>query len=600
MKICFKGDAMRMTLPFYGDLTPKRQNKMKAGLICKKRLMKLNAFALFALFMVVLPDLLMAQKDTDINGKDVVPKIILPGITQSDFQHAFDVLQGCVVTRLPVFGFTHPFMYPGGLYDKWWYSIDSIHVLGITLPGVPYFEKYWWEEDGSLALSGAKWANEKFAENVLRDFIAVQKPDGRIPLFSPDTLSLPNKVSSLPVLFEVGYTIARRTSDAALVRSTYYCLKRYLDWWLSYSVRRDSGTGLITGIFEESAPPDEGSAFTRIPVDLNSEVIIGCRNVASLARRLNDVRNCQKYSRLELELKELMNKHLWVDSAYYAFIIPDRQFEKRLLSNTFYPLEDNIAEGPQVTQLLNLLTDNRYFNWDQNPVTTVAKTDSTYSEEAGTYNGKQWVGDIWSMKNVAIIQGLEDVGRYDLSARLSYSTAMLFNNNCSEFIIPSSGLGQGQLDYAWSASQYIQIIIEKIFGVDYDGFNKTITIMPRLTKELWGHDLALDSLLLPGRNRLSVHISSDDSGEVRISYTILASHKNAMTVIVALPENGNIIYKASDARNHSLELMVLRKGYAQIFQRNNGRKVSGQVNFIATVARQNKGNASSLKRQIPN
>jgi len=358
-----------------------------------------------------------------------------------------------------------------------------------------------------------------------------------------------------------------------------------LDWWLSYTVRRDSATGLISGIFEESIPTDEGSAFTRIPVDLNTEVVLGCRNVAALAARLGETQVYQKYTRLEQELKNSMNKYLWADSAYYAYILPDKQFERRFLCNTFYPLEDNIAEEAQVTKLLNLLTDDRYFNWDHNPVTTDAKTDSNYSEEAGVYDGKQWVGDIWSMKNVSIIQGLEDVGRYDLSAYLSYKTAMLFNNNCSEFIIPSSGLGQGQLDYAWSASQYIQIIIEKIFGVDYDESNKTITIMPRLTKALWGHDLSLDSLPLPGGNRLNLHISSSNSREISIKYEVLECHKNNMAVIVALPENGKTIYNAINANDRHAEMTTITTGSALIYQINNGKEATGQVNFIPNSTR---------------
>ena len=350
-------------------------------------------------------------------------------------------------------------------------------------------------------------------------------------------------------------------------------------------MRRDSATGLITGVFEESLPSDEGRPFARASVDLNTEVVIGCVNVAKLAWRLGDMEDYRKYNEIGMELKTSVNKYLWADSAYYSYIIPDRQFDKRLLCNAFDPLEENIAQGTQVTKLLNLLTDNRYFNWDQNPVTTAAKTDPTYNEAAGVYNGKQWMGNIWSMKNVAIIQGLEDIGRYDLSAHLSYKTAMLFNNNCSEFIIPSSGLGQGQLDYASSASQYIQIIIEKIFGVDYNESDKTITIMPRLAKALWGHDLSLDSLPLPDGNRLNLHISSSNSGEISIGYEVLESSKNSMDVIVALPENENVVYTATDARKKSVELTTITMGSARIYQINNGKEGAGQVNFVPNSSR---------------
>jgi Mannosylglycerate hydrolase MGH1-like glycoside hydrolase domain len=520
-----------------------------------------------------------AQQAVDLNGKDVVPIINFPGVNQNDWQDAFSVLQSCTVTNLPVHGFTHPFTYPGGLYDKWWYRIDSINVLGVKLPTEPTFEKFWWELDGSLALSGAKWVNEDFAENVMRDFINVQKPSGRIPLFSLDKLSQ-SRVSAFPVLFEIGYDIAERSNDETLVRQIFSCLRKYLDWWLSQSVRRDSTTGLITGIFEESLPPDEGDFFTRAPVDLNCEVIIGCDNVARLAKFTGDIADYLKYKKIGQSLRNSVNKYLWADSAYYPYNVKKRILSNRLTSNAFYPLEDSIATEDRIKKLVNILTNNRYFNWNDNPVTTAAKSDSEYNETPGVYNGKQWLGDIWTMKNVAIIQGLEDIGRYDLASYLSYKTVMLFNNNYSEFIIPSTGLGQGQLQYCWSASQYIQILIEHIFGIEYDEFNKTITIMPRLDRSLLGKSLSLDSLLLPDNNRLYTHIRFDDNGNVSINYQITGNEKNEMKVVIALPANGKTQFKAIGRKNRNLALNEINKGLGNIFEYSNGLKSKGNIYFI--------------------
>jgi len=499
---------------------------------------------------------LNAQQSINLNGNEVVPKITFPGITQSDFQDAFNVLNECLITKLPVHGFTYPFMSPGGGYAK-----------------------DWWQLDGSLTLSGAKWVNQKFAENVLKDFIEVQKPDGRIPLYGPDNISLPFKVSSLPKLFEVGYAIVRRTNDTALVRKMYNCLKKYLDWWFSF--RQDRQIGLITGVFEESFPVDESQLKARAPVDLNVEVAVGCRNVAKLAKYFGDVADYKKYTRLEQNLKVAINKYLWADSAYYSYYITRRKFDNRLLCDTFDPLKDNIAQSEKVNKLLKLLTDNRYFNWDENPITSAAKTDSVYNETGGVYNGKQWMGDIWTMRNESIIKGLEDIGRYDLAAYLSYKTAMLFNNNYSEFVIPSNGRGQGQLRYGWSASQYIQIIIEHIFGVDYNKFNNTITIMPRLDKSLVGKEISLDSLLLPNSNRLNLNISNK-AGKVSIRYSITGGNNN-MKIILALPENSNHKYIGSNKENHSIRLSKLIKGAAKIYEFNCGKKSEDEISFIHKI-----------------
>ncbi|MBM3289972.1 MAG: hypothetical protein FJY92_07450, partial [Candidatus Hydrogenedentes bacterium] len=97
----------------------------------------------------------------DVASAAVVPKITLPGIDQAAFADAFKVLDECLISNVPVHGFTEPVMGPGGAYGE-----------------------NWWQLDSSLACDGAKWANQSFAEGVLRGFGAVQSqnPDGRIDL----------------------------------------------------------------------------------------------------------------------------------------------------------------------------------------------------------------------------------------------------------------------------------------------------------------------------------------------------------------------------------------------------------------------------------
>jgi hypothetical protein len=499
-----------------------------------------------------------AQQTFNINGKDVVPRITFPGITQDDFQDAFNVLNECLVTNLPVAGFTRAFMYPGGEYYK-----------------------NWWQLDGSLALSGSKWASQKFAEGVVRNFIEVQRPDGRIPLYGPDTIALPFGTSSLPTLFEIGFEVVRRSDDTALVRATYTCLKKYLHWWLSDTVRRDSPSGLITGVFEETVPPDfSNTRFVRAPVDLNVELVLGCANIAALARRLGVRSEYEKYSALQKELTNLINKYMWDEKkgAYLSYFIKKQERDDRLTWYTFYPFRLNIAPGDRAEQMVKMLVDDRYFGWSGNTLTSAAKTDTTYNETKGVYNGKQWSGAIWTLCNDAIVKGLEDIGRYDLSAHLALKTARLFNANYAEFIMPSDGSGQGQLRYCWSASQYVEILVEKIFGVDYDAFGKTLTIMPRLDADLLGHDIALDSLLLPNGSRLTLHISNQPKG-VTIAYA-LAGKKNTMDILLAMPVNGNQSYTAVDAKQRSAKFMRIKKGAAWIYQVNTGKKSGGEIMFV--------------------
>jgi hypothetical protein len=229
--------------------------------------------------------------------------------------------------------------------------------------------------------------------------------------------------------------------------------------------------------------------------------------------------------------------------------------------------------------MVQMLVNNKYFNWNNNAITSAAKTDKVYNESVGTYNGSPaWEGDIWSLRNETVIQGLEDIGRYDLSSHLALKTVKLFNAKYAEFIKPSDGSGQGQPRYGWSASQYIQIIIEKIFGVDYNKFTGTITIMPGLDEGLIGKDISLDSLLLPNGNRLNLSIS-DRPKRVSVKYNITGEGNN-MNIVLALPANNRNAYTAVDFKNDTLKLKKIIKGAAKIYQFSNGTKPNGEISFI--------------------
>ena len=73
----------------------------------------------------------------DVSSERLVPRVSLPGIRQADFADAFKVLDECLITNVPVHGFTYPVMGPGGAYGE-----------------------NWWQLDSSLNASGAKWTNQ--------------------------------------------------------------------------------------------------------------------------------------------------------------------------------------------------------------------------------------------------------------------------------------------------------------------------------------------------------------------------------------------------------------------------------------------------------
>lgn len=499
-------------------------------------------FAWISSFSTIAHTDTLRQRD-NIWGDDVIPIIHLPGISQADFKDAFKVLDECMIVEEPRYGFSHPFIAPGGHYGG-----------------------CWWQLDASISLQATKWVNQSFSENALRGFISVQKEDGRIPLYGHDKVPDYPECSSLPKLFEAAHAILKQSNDQQLMQEVYASVKKYLDWWLS-PVRKDAATGLVTGVFEESFPPVEKIEKATAQVDLNVEIVVGCNIIAALAEQLHKKEDVAKYSSEAKALTRAINSYLWNDkaAAFHSYFVNEKRHDKLLACYTFDPLRAQIATPDKHQKMLKMLQDDAYFNWHHNGVTSVAKTDSTYNETTGAYNGAPaWSGDIWSLRNRAIVQGLEAIGRYDLAAELSLKTVRLFNANYTEFLKPSDGSGHGVKRYAWSAAQYIQLIVENIFGIEYNNFTKTIRIQPNLHHTLAGKEIAIKSLRLPDDSRLSVHVLQEKN-QLSIRY-ILSGKKSDMNIVVAAISQDANDCKVTTAKGKQLKTKSIKKGSATVFE----------------------------------
>ncbi|MBI2502813.1 MAG: hypothetical protein HYW07_06225 [Candidatus Latescibacteria bacterium] len=495
----------------------------------------------------------------DLCSDRVVPRIKVPGISQADFREAFKVLDECLVTDVPVYGFPYPVIRPGGGY------------------GVGIYED-WWEIDSSLALAGAKWVNQGFAEDVMRGFgvVQAQNPDGRIDPFGRSAFrGQVGEVSQFPVFFEAAYDVARRTSDQRFSQEIYLTMKRYLDWWLS-PVKRDSGTGLVTGVHEETfgEPFDvaiDGLSQTIAPVDDNVHVALGCSLTARIGHYLaaefklgEYEKEAQAYDKVFEEIKEAINTYLWSeeDGAYYNFNVKERTQRRRLICSTFEPMRLRMAPPDKVERLLSRLLDPALFNWGKLPMTTLAKTEKDYKEATDEDNGRSWfAGDVWTIRNLPIIAGLEDSGRHDLAAELAWTTVKAFNHNYCELLVPSTGEGHGVRRYAFSASQYIQAIIEHVFGVDYDQMRRTLRVVPRIPVELKGQDLSLCDLMLPSSSgsRLALEMRHGRDGETRIAIEITGQLPEG-NLEVLMPRNGRKLQEVVDDQRQALPLIWEAEG----------------------------------------
>ncbi len=437
----------------------------------------------------------------DVCSDRVLPQIHLQGISQLDFEDAFAVLDECIVTDVPLNGFNYPYMAPGGAYGS-----------------------NWWQLDGSLNVAGAKWTNQKFVEDIIRGFAEVQtqNPDGRIDLWGGSTTrGQVADVSSLPRYFEAAYDVARRTNDSLLRNTIFESMKKYLGYWFS-PAKRDKMTGLITGVFEETFSNISSEVGSLAPIDLNVAVAIGCYNTSLIAACMGKAGEADRFLNDFKQLSSSINEYMWSDedNVYYNYLVYEKRHERRLLCTTFDPLLLGIAPPDRVEKLIPALLNPSLFNWGNRPLTTIARTEPDYVEATGVYDGRGWLGDIWTLRNLPVMNGLEDAGKHDLAAELTWSTIKSFNSNYCEFIVPKTGSGEGVQRYGWSASQYIQAIIENLFGIDYDHQDKRLRIVPHIPKELLKQEIEIKNLIIPSVNDLRLDLKIRQTKEGKAAITI--------------------------------------------------------------------------------
>jgi hypothetical protein len=233
----------------------------------------------------------------------------------------------------------------------------------------------------------------------------------------------------------------------------------------------------------------------------------------------------------------------------------------------------NMARPSQREKLIQKLVDPELFCWDKVPLTTAARTHPNFTDDAPSC-GAGWFGMVWTMRNLPIVDGLTDIGRYDLAAHLAWKTIKYFSGNYHEFISPITGQSEGGTPrYCWSASLYIQAIIEYLFGVDYDIAEKRLRIMPLIPDDLAGEKLSLEKLILPtgGDTRLaifiaanqeerliSVEIHGDVVEEMNIEVLQAQAKRKPLPDVIEGPESTDyeIVKRANYSKVEGLETVV--------------------------------------------
>ena len=286
-------------------------------------------------------------------------------------------------------------------------------------------------------------------------------------------------------------------------RQTLTVFEKSIRWWLQN--RQDPQTGLITAVFEETFIPNIISgSLVYAPPDTNIEVAIGCKNAAELAELDGQPEKAFHYRKLAQSIFNAVRKFLWNDEkgAYLPFILPEHRHEPCLMASAF--LGFRLRDTARSKRLSRLLHDPERFNWNTFPLTTIARDDERFTICRGRYTGNPcWSGSVWALTNASVIDALTAGGELEDAAELAVRTIRAFRGNYAEFLTPDTGSGEGVLRYAWTASLFIRIIIENLFGLSYTR-ESGVTAKPNFPKRWAARPAVLEGLTLPDGKRIRI------------------------------------------------------------------------------------------------
>jgi len=211
------------------------------------------------------------------------------------------------------------------------------------------------------------------------------------------------------------------------------------------------------------------------PMDTNERVIIGFENAAKLAEKLGDDKKAQQLRAKKQEIIDAVETYMWneEDGVYYPYVLTRGEQYRALLWHMF--LGFSFAGEARKRKLTKILLDNDHFSWDVCPIASVSKKDKLFTTARPGFGpgyasvNEAWRGSVWMPSNIYVIEALERGGRKDLAADLALKTVKTFSEgHLGDFANPLTGRPQGlSMSYGWTAAGYIQIVLEKLIGIDY-------------------------------------------------------------------------------------------------------------------------------------
>lgn len=184
-------------------------------------------------------------------------------------------------------------------------------------------------------------------------------------------------------------------------------------------------------------------------VDLNSYLAMDFEALAYLNREVGNTERAHRYQAAWTRLRDRMNEALWnPERGLYLDRKWDGTWSPRVAASNFLPLAAGIPRADQARQMLETLTDPRWF-WGDYVLPTISRNDPLFPEQ------QYWRGTIWPPMNYLVYQGLKRYALDQVAGELAQRSVALFLKSwrkyqlCRENYDSRTGEGGGQRYQSW-------------------------------------------------------------------------------------------------------------------------------------------------------
>ena len=228
-------------------------------------------------------------------------------------------------------------------------------------------------------------------------------------------------------------------------------------------------------------------------IDLSCQQALSALYIAKIAARLGNEEAANLFRKEHRELAELINKEHWCERHGFYFDLFARDAAGKKCNYigcktaaAFWTILSEVASEEQVRRLVEHLVNPEEF-MTLHPIPSLSKDDPNY-EPLGEY----WLGGVWPPINYMLVKGLSQRNYEYLAREIAVKhleamvNVMVTDRTCAsiwecyspEFMRPSTykDLGVVRPDYVgWSGLGPIAMLMENIFGFEFDAVNNCIT-----------------------------------------------------------------------------------------------------------------------------